>query len=128
MFRPTRSRGLYARVPKPSRKTKMSHSLNLGLRLPHRAFALLRDLVHERTGLYFDDAKSDMLLEKLSPQAVERGFHSLLDYYYLLKYDPAAADEWQNVFDALTVQESYFWREMDQIRALVDRIVPEYFK
>jgi chemotaxis protein methyltransferase CheR len=78
--------------------------------------------------LYFDDAKTDMLLEKLSPQAVERGFDSLLDYYYLLKYDPAAPDEWQNVFDALTVQESYFWREMDQIRALVDRIVPEYFK
>jgi chemotaxis protein methyltransferase CheR len=29
--------------------------------------------------------------------------------------------------DALSVQETYFWREMDQVRALVEVIVPEYF-
>jgi chemotaxis protein methyltransferase CheR len=29
--------------------------------------------------------------------------------------------------DALSVQETFFWREMDQIRALVDVIVPQYF-
>ena len=37
-------------------------------------------------------------------------------------------DEWRNVFDALTVQESFFWREIGQIRALVHNIVPQYFK
>ncbi len=29
--------------------------------------------------------------------------------------------------DALSVQESYFWREMDQVRALVEVLTPEYF-
>jgi len=29
--------------------------------------------------------------------------------------------------DALSVQETYFWREVDQIHALVNVIVPEYF-
>jgi chemotaxis protein methyltransferase CheR len=92
------------------------------------AFSLLRDLVHERTGLYFDDAKMDLLVDKLSPLLVDRAFGSLLDYYYLLKYDEAATEEWPKVFDALTVQESFFWREMDQIHALVDQVVPLYFK
>ena len=55
---------------------------------------------------------------------VERGFASFLDYYYLLKYDESGADEWPRVMDALSVPETYFWREIDQIRALVDAIVP----
>jgi chemotaxis protein methyltransferase CheR len=105
----------------------MRSSLSPGIRAPHLGLALLRDLVHEQTGLYFDDAKIDMFLEKLLPLVLEHRFDSLLDYYHLLKYDPASADEWRKVFDALTVQESFFWRELDQIRVLVDRIVPQYF-
>ncbi|HEY0170063.1 MAG TPA: protein-glutamate O-methyltransferase CheR [Pyrinomonadaceae bacterium] len=88
---------------------------------------LLRDLIHERTGLFFDNGKGDILTEKLSPLVVERGFTSLLDYYYLLKYDEAAQDEWLNVMNALSVPETYFWREMDQVRALVEWVVPRWF-
>lgn len=88
---------------------------------------LLRDLIHERTGLFFDNGKGDILADKLSLLVIERGFTSLLDYYYLLKYDEAAQDEWLNVMNALSVQETYFWREMDQVRTLVERVVPEWF-
>src|ERR1700733_11095982 len=105
----------------------MSSSANLSIRVPPGGFPLLRDLVHERTGLYFDDAKIDMFLGKVSPLIVERRFDSLLDYYYFLKYDPDSAEEWRTGFDSLTVQESFFWRELDQIRVLVDHIVPQYF-
>jgi chemotaxis protein methyltransferase CheR len=95
---------------------------------PHPALELLRDLVHERTGLYFDDAKTDVFHGKLSSLIAERAEDSIMDYYYILKDDCAADREWSRVFDALTVQESFFWREMGQIRVLVDVIVPQYFK
>jgi chemotaxis protein methyltransferase CheR len=88
---------------------------------------LLRDLIHERTGMFFDNGKGDILTDKLSPLVIERGFTSLLDYYYLLKYDDAAEDEWLSVMNALSVPETYFWREMDQVRALVETIVPRWF-
>jgi chemotaxis protein methyltransferase CheR len=88
---------------------------------------LLRDLIHERTGLFFDNGKGDIMTDKLSPLVVERGFTSLLDYYYLLKYDEAAQDEWLNVMNALSVPETYFWREMDQVRALAEWVVPRWF-
>ncbi len=88
---------------------------------------LLRDLIHERTGLFFDNGKGDILTDKLSPLVIERGFTSLLDYYYLLKYDDAARDEWLSVMNALSVPETYFWREMDQVRALVEWVVPRWF-
>src|SRR6185369_3236826 len=96
------------------------------LGLTNRGFALLRDLIRERTGLYFENGKSDLLLDKLSPLVIDRGFTSYLDYYYLLKYDASARAEWQNVMNALSVQETYFWREMDQVRALVQTLVPQW--
>lgn len=97
------------------------------LGLSDSAFTLLRDLIHERAGLFYDNGKSDLLTDKLSPLVVERGFNSFLDYYYLLKYDTGAEQEWKRVMDALSVPETFFWREMDQVRALVNVIVPQYF-
>lgn len=91
------------------------------------AFTLLRDLIHERTGLFYSDSNRGLLADRLSPLVVERGFDSVLDYYYLLKYDAQAEQEWVRVIDALSVQETYFWREMDQIIALTDMILPEFF-
>ncbi|HEU4506728.1 MAG TPA: CheR family methyltransferase, partial [Pyrinomonadaceae bacterium] len=77
--------------------------------------------------MFFDNGKSEMLIDKLSPLVIERGFGSYLDYYYLLKYDASALFEWQNVVNALSVPETYFWREMDQVRALVEKLVPQWF-
>jgi chemotaxis protein methyltransferase CheR len=89
------------------------------------AMPLLRDIVHERTGIYFASDRLDVLADRLAPLALERGFDSFLDYYYLLKYDPCVTAEWGRLFDALSVPETYFWREPDQIQAVIDHVVPQ---
>ena len=100
---------------------------NLGLQAA--GLPLLRDLVHERTGLFYDNSRFDTLSDRLSPLVIERGFRSFLDFYYLLKYDEREAPaEWQRVIDALSVPETYFWREIDQIRGLACRLLPEIVK
>jgi chemotaxis protein methyltransferase CheR len=72
-----------------------------------------------RTGL-------PVLGERLAPIVIERGFRSFLELYYLLKYGaPDAEAVWLRVMDALSVPETYFWREIDQIRAVVCRVIPE---
>ena len=95
------------------------------LGLQATAVALLRDLVHERNGLYYDDSRLDLLIDRLAPLVTARGFSSFIDYFYLLKYDEAARDEWHRVMDALSVPETYFWREIDQLKAIVDVVIPE---
>jgi chemotaxis protein methyltransferase CheR len=95
-----------------------------GLRVPDRTLPLLRDLVNAETGMFYDDSRLDFLCDRLSPLAVERGFDSLLDYYYLLRYDESAPSEWVRAIDALSVQETYFWREFDQVQALTSAILP----
>ena len=97
------------------------------LSAPEGTIALLRDLVHEHTGTFFDASRFDTLTDKLTPLARERGCGSFLDYYYLLKFGSDSSAEWQRVMEALSVQETYFWREMDQVRALVEVLVPAWF-
>ena len=94
------------------------------LGLQPAALALLRDLVLERTALHFTDDRLDMLADRIAPLVSGAGFSSFLDYYYYLKYDPAASGEWDRLMDALTVHETYFWREIDQIHATVNHLVP----
>lgn len=96
------------------------------LALPEGTTSLMQALINERTGMSFDNGKRDLLMDKLSPLVIERGFGSYLDYYYLLKYDQSAPVEWQNVINALSVQETYLWREIDQVRALVQTLVPQW--
>jgi chemotaxis protein methyltransferase CheR len=94
--------------------------------LPVGVFVILRDLIGDRIGAAFDDAHRDLLAVKLSPRLHALGLRSFLEYFYALKYSPGAADEWDRLTDALSVPETYFWREMDQVRALVDVLVPEH--
>ncbi len=97
------------------------------IKLSPTEFAILRDLIAEHTGLCFNDHKRDLLEDKLSSLVLERGFSSFLDYYYLLKYDAAVAvEEWSLLTETLRVPETYFWREFDQIQALVRTILPQY--
>ncbi len=90
--------------------------------------ALLRDLIHEQAGLYFENDRLDTMIDKLQTRAQARGCRSFLDYYYILKYDGETTDEWRRVMDAFSVQETYFYREMAQVRALVDHVVPNWFR
>ena len=95
-----------------------------GLRIPERTLLLLRDMIASKAGIHYDNDRFDVLRDRLAPLAIERGFDSLLDYYYLLKYDDGAVAEWPRVMDALSVQETYFWREADHFRALATQIIP----
>jgi len=95
-----------------------------GLGLSGAALPLLAAVIQERLGLVYDASRFDLLADRVAPLVVERGFDSFLDYYYLLKYDADAAGEWRRVMDALSVNETYFWRELDQLRAVVDHVIP----
>lgn len=97
------------------------------LSVPEGLTPLLRDLIHEYTGIYFDAARFDIMLEKLADLVRAKGFQSYMQYYYLLKYEDRERLEWQKVIEVLSVQETYFWREVGQIEALVHTLVPQWF-
>jgi chemotaxis protein methyltransferase CheR len=84
---------------------------------------VMRDAIHECLGLTYEPSQFDQLTDRLAPLVIARGLTSFMDYYYVLKYSEDAT-EWGRVMDALAVQETYFWREIDQVRAMVEEVVP----
>lgn len=86
-------------------------------------FAILSTLVETRAGLHYGPGERDLFLERASARATEAGFDSLLDYYYFLRYDPAGATETERLIDALVVNETFFFRELQPLLVLVNRLV-----
>lgn len=90
---------------------------------PAQVFAILRLLIEERTGLKYAEEDARIICDKLLIQSHEAGFESLLDYYYYLRYDPNSTREFNALVDALVVNETYFFRELDALRAVVDNVL-----
>lgn len=90
------------------------------LDLPPAVFAILAGLIEERTGLHHGLDKRDLLAERATARALDRGLDSLLDYYYLLRYDDEEGHELQRLVESLVVQETYFFRELDQLEVAAD--------
>jgi chemotaxis protein methyltransferase CheR len=87
---------------------------------------LLRDLIVQRTGNFFGEARFDLLEDRVGEVVAARGLPSLYDFYYLLKYDPGAPAVWRELMDRLAVPETYFWRQPEQFEALAEVLLPRF--
>jgi chemotaxis protein methyltransferase CheR len=86
-------------------------------------FRQLRDLIYEKSGIFIPDTKKYLIEKKIGPRVQERNLSSFEDYYAFLKFNPNG-DESAKVFDAITTNETYFFREPLQFDVFVDNIVP----
>jgi len=88
---------------------------------------LLRDLIQERLGLFFDDHNDvQMLTSKFAGRMDQVKCESFLDYYHLLMSEgPAAKAEWRYVIESLTKRKSGFWRHALCTRQLSESVLPQ---
>ena len=91
--------------------------------LSPQLFAIFSALVEERLGIHYTADDAPIFADKLASRAREAGFEGLLDYYYFLRYDAAAANELESLADALVVGETYFFRELEPARAAVEQVL-----
>jgi len=105
--------------------TSFNLSLNHYLELPDDVFRQLREQIYNRSGMFFADSSKYLLQKRLSPRARELNFDSFQKYFYFLQYDPRAEAEYDQIFDLVTTNETYFFREPAQLAAFTEEIVPE---
>jgi chemotaxis protein methyltransferase CheR len=95
------------------------------IELPEDIFKLLRDMFYQHCGVYFDDQSKYFVEGRLQNSLQRLQLDNFKDYYYFLKYDRRSQDEFNNVIDLLTIHETYFFREEQQLKAFADEILPE---
>src|ERR1700712_982918 len=93
------------------------------LNMTPQVFAILSGLIEERLGLFYGLQDKELLESKISARTLELGFDSALDYYYLLRYDDPDAKELDALTETLVVNETFFFREYDQLRVVLSRFI-----
>ncbi len=86
-------------------------------------FTVLRDAIYEKTGLLFETKKM-YYVERRVRERME--FHQLDDvksYIWMLRYDRSSG-ELQVLVNSLTVNETYFFREYEQLQLFAEKVLP----
>lgn len=90
----------------------------------HLDLERFRALVAERLGLSFDESKNDVLANVLSNRVDTQ--HNNADVYLkMLAAQSYPSVELRQLAEALTVTETYFFRNVDQIRAFIEVALPQ---
>jgi chemotaxis protein methyltransferase CheR len=85
-------------------------------------FEVLRQLIRDKSGLVLGDGKATFLDVRLQPRLQARNIRTAREYYHFLRFDPAGAQELRALFDAITVGETWFFRETEAITAWRDTV------
>lgn len=98
------------------------------LQLTEEEFRLIRDLIYNHCGLFFDNDSKYLLDRRLLQRLAHHNLSGFREYYQFLKYDRKKDEEISDIMDLLTTNETYFFREAFQLRAFTEEIIPELMK
>ncbi len=106
----------------------MSFSLSPTHSMSEDEFQLLRDCIYAHCGIHFDLDSKYILEKRLSLRLRDLDLPTFYDYYHYLKYNRNKEQELMDIMDVLTTNETYFFRELFQLKAFSDEIIPELIK
>lgn len=89
-------------------------------------FTKIGEFIYRKSGIYLEKNKHyDKLAKYIDIRAEELGVDNFRKYFFKLRFDDSDGDEFQALMNAITVNETYFFREKDQFEVLVEKILPE---
>lgn len=92
--------------------------------LSQETFERLRDLIYDKTGIFYPDNKKYLLQNKLLGRIEETDFKTYEDYYLFLKNGVCTSDEYSHLFDSITIGETSFLRNLPQLTVFEKEILP----
>jgi chemotaxis protein methyltransferase CheR len=102
-------------IPMPALK------VNLGI----KAFETWRKYIYDSTGIYFQDNKKYLLESRLQKRITHLNLASFEAYLDYVKFNPSGSAEIKYLYEAITINETFFFRNQPQLDALVTTILPE---
>ncbi len=90
--------------------------------LQDATFRQLRDFIYEKSGIFIPDTKKYLLEKKLASRLEEKKLKTFDEYLQCVR-SGLNGDELTKLFDAVTVNETYFFREPQQLDVFNDILV-----
>ncbi|MCC6969186.1 MAG: protein-glutamate O-methyltransferase CheR [Phycisphaerales bacterium] len=90
-----------------------------------REFNDLRKIIYERSGIHFPDGKKYVLESRLGHRLAELEMENFTQYIQFLSMGPYMADEFQEMFNRITINETSFFRNEPQLDIFEKTVLPE---
>ena len=94
-------------------------------RLSETEFESLARIIHERSGIRFELDRRYVLESKLADRLRELGMDSFGQYVSLLSMGPYQQEEFQEMFNRITMNETSFFRHEAQLEVFERVVLPE---
>ena len=98
------------------------------IEMSNHSFYALRDMIYERSGIFFPDQKRYILENRLLRRIEDGGFDDFDKYVDFLRYDPLRDKEFSSLFDLVTTNETSFFRDANQLQAFESVVLPPIVK
>lgn len=92
--------------------------------LRQETFREISAFIYEKCGIFIPPTKKYLIERRLARVIQEHNLGGFDDYLYLVKYS-SNGTELSRLYDAITTNETYFFREPQHFDVLVEHIVPE---
>lgn len=94
-------------------------------KLSEDTFQQLRDYIYTLTGIYFQNNKKYLLEGRLGKRIQLLNISSFENYLQYIRNGKGQFDELQFLYDAVTINETYFFRNEPQFEAFEKHLIPE---
>lgn len=88
-------------------------------------FNQFRKFIYEKTGIYFQDNKKYLLESRLMRRLLHLKMSSFFEYLEFIRNTPQGKYELRYLYDSITINETFFFRNQAQLDALVLKVIPE---
>jgi chemotaxis protein methyltransferase CheR len=86
-------------------------------------FGKLRALIYKETGMLFEDKKDYYISARVQQRMEETGSKTFNEYYHSLLFSNPR-DELQRFIEAITINETYFFRDFPQLQGFAEKALP----
>ena len=95
------------------------------LELSVEDFTKLSQQIYQKLGLHFDDKKLYFLKTRVAKRMVALGLDDPREYVFMVSYADPEGMEMQALANLITTNETYMFREYDQLQAFANHCLPE---
>jgi len=93
-------------------------------KMSDETFRQLREFIYQQTGIYFQDNKKYLLEGRIGKRVQLLGLKTYDDYLQFVKYGTHRTEEMRHFYDAITINETFFFRNEPQFEAFEQTLVP----
>lgn len=95
------------------------------IKMSDNSFHVLSDMIYTRSGMHFSDSKKYILENRLSRRIEDAGFDNYEKYIEFLKHDAGKEKEFTSLFNIITTNETFFFRDSNQLQAFEATVLPD---